>query len=116
MEQHSQDKRSRANEKGALILPLLSCGKHISEPLRTRSFCQRHWCWVRDRLYLSAGINVHCPWWYLEDVYLPCSSLMFRHWVAKRLSSMLRARNIMKSCLWEIVQGWLWNQRLFLNA
>ena len=28
-EQRSQNKRSRANEKGALIVPLLSCGKHI---------------------------------------------------------------------------------------
>jgi len=28
--QCSQDKRSRAKEKGALILPLLSCGKKIS--------------------------------------------------------------------------------------
>ena len=28
--QCSQDKRSRAKEKGALILPLLSCGKNIS--------------------------------------------------------------------------------------
>ena len=57
--QCSQDKRSQAKEKSALILPLLSCGKSITAHAQSVGVSD-----VESEIDLflapSTGINFHC--------------------------------------------------------
>ena len=101
--QCSQDKRGWA-EKNALILPLLSCGKNISAHAQSVGVADVE---SEIELILARASMFTTPNDISKMTICPAhrSSLIFRHWVAERLSTMPRARSIIESWPWEITQG-----------
>lgn len=99
--QCSHDKRSRLGEKGALILPLLSCRKIISGHVQSVGVTDVE---TEMELILARASIFTTPSDISNMIICPAQSLLLGHRLEERFSAMPRSRSVIEPCQREIAQ------------